>query len=780
MIKNYLKIALRHIRHHTGYTVINLTGLTVGLAGCLLILLYVRHELSYDRFHEHADRIVRVVWNVSDFGKTARVPVATLRRFKEDFPEVEAATHVYRRAIVVRRDGELVEEPEALYADSSFFTVFSFSLVAGNPNTALREPNTVVLTRSAARRHFGEADPLGHDLVLNDGATLRVTGLMEDVPSNSHLQFDALLSLTTLPGLDEATLGFQGGQYLLLTAPEAAAAVVAKLDERTAQEPGAVFAYFGWSITGMSFDLQSLTDIHLRSDFLRADDTHSDIRYLYLFSLIAAFMLLLACINYMNLATAQATQRAREVGVRKTLGAYRSQLAGQFLGESLVLSIVALLLAMGLVEALLPLFNAVAGKALRPAYDPATLALFGSMALVAGLLAGSYPALFLSRFRPVQVLRGTGPKGSGAALRKVLVTFQFAVTIVLLVATLVVEEQLHYMQQKRLGYEPELVLQLPLKGGLQAQAQTFKAEARRLPGVVQGALAAGLPGFGGITTTWEKEGETYFVKILLADPDYLTTMGMQLVAGRNFDAARPADTAAVVMTEAAARLFGMEERLGEPEVLKFWGAQTPIGIVHDFHTAPLREPMVPTLISQKQGQYDVLVLRLEANRVTETLAALATLWKKFAPEEPFRYTFFDEMLARQYDAEQRLARLFSAFTTLAIFIAGLGLFGLAAFTAEQRTKEIGVRKTMGASVTSIVVLLSKDFLKLVSLAFVVAAPLAYFAMHRWLDAFAYQVDLSWWIFGITGLAALAIVLLTVGYQAIRAALADPVKALRYE
>lgn len=780
MLKNYFIIALRTIRRHRGYAFINVVGLAVGLAACLLILLFVRHELSYDRLHEKADRIVRVIMEVGDFGKTSRVPVAALRRFKEDFPEIEAATHVYRRSIVVRRDGGLVEEPEILYADSAFFDVFSFPLVAGDPNAVLRDPGAVVLTRSAARRHFDEADPLGRELVLNDGSTLRVTGLMEDVPSNSHLQFEALLSLTTLPGLDEARLGFQGGQYLLLTTPEAATAIDAKLDELTAQDSEAVFAYFGWWMTNLAFDLQPLTDIHLRSTFLYAADGQSDIRYLYLFSLIAAFILLLACINYMNLATARAAQRAREVGVRKTLGAHRRQLAGQFLGESLVLSGAALLLAMAMVEALLPLFNAVAGKTLRPSYDPATLALFGGVALVAGLLAGSYPAFLLSRFQPVRALRGAGPKSGGAAVRKVLVTFQFAVTVVLLVATLVVEGQRRYMQEKRLGYETEQVLHLPLKGGLQVQAEPFKAEARRLPGVAHAALAGGLPGFGEITTTREQDDKTYFVKVLRADPDYLATMGMRLVAGRYFDAARPADTAAVVMTEEAARFFEMEERLDEPEALEFWGAQTPIGIVRDFHTASLHKPMEPTLIVQEPGRYDVLVLRLEAGRVAETVAALSGLWRQFAPEEPFRYTFFDEMLARLYRAEQQLGRLFGAFTILALFIACLGLFGLAAFTAEQRTKEIGIRKVLGASVTHLAALLSKDFLKLIGIAFVVAAPVAYLAMAKWLEAFAYRIDLSWLIFLAAGSLALAISLLTVSYQAIKAALADPVKSLRYE
>ncbi len=784
MLKSYFKIAIRTIRRHKAYAFINVTGLAVGMACCLLILLFVREELSYDRFHEKADRIYRVTWDIGKFGKTAAVPASMISRFRENFPEVEAATHLTQQRTVIRHNEEWMEEERFYYTDDALFDVFTFPLIAGNPETALREPNTIVLTASTAQRYFGDQNPMGQTIRLHDGTDLRVTGVAKDVPSNAHFTFDALISLITLTGAEglsvhDQKLGFQGWQYLLLTTPEAAATVDAKLDEIMSRDSDAVVAYFGWYFDKSTFDLQRLTDIHLYSNLSGEAEPNSDIQYLYIFSLIALFILLLACINYMNLTTARSVNRGKEVGVRKVIGAQRGQLARQFLSESLVLSLGALVLAVVLLEVLLPVFNQLLGKTYTLSYAPETLGLFVAVALLTGLFAGSYPAFYLARLTPVRMLRGQSSHGGGW-LRKTLVTFQFAISIVLIIATLVMQHQLSYLQNKRLGYDTEQILQIPLRGNLTDQASVYKEELSRLPGVVKVSLASGVPGRGGFVTSYGDD-DPQRVRLLFGDADYLETMGMTLVDGRNFDPERSADTTGFLINELGARHMGLTDKLGQTGAEGFWKqADIPLGIVSDFHTSSLHEPIIPTVIVMDDGQYRSAVLRLEAQRVAETLAALEAMWPRFVPDEPFEYLFLDALLADQYRAEQRLGRLFIAFSLLAILIACLGLFGLVAFTAEQRTKEIGIRKVFGATVASLVTLLSKDFLKLVVVAAVVAAPIAYLAVNRWLQDFAYRVEISWWIFLMAGLTALGIALLTVAYQAIKAALADPVESLRYE
>ena len=784
MFRNYLKIAYRNLARRKGYAFINVFGLAVGLACCLLVLLYVQHERSYDRFHEHADRIYRVTWS-TDFGENATVPASTLPKFKEDFAEVEAATHLHRKRLVVRQGGEWVGEEDFIYADSSVFDVFSFPLKAGDPEVVLREPSTVVLTETTARRYFGDRDPLGQTLTLNDGSALRVSGVLADVPSNSHLQFDALISLITLTGVEglskhDQALGFMGWQYLLLTAPEAAAAVDARLDEIVQQGRETFRAYFGWWVQDSSFDLQALTRIHLYSNLSGEVGANGDARSLYLFSLVALFILLLACINYMNLATARAVQRTREVGMRKVVGARREQLVGQFLSESLLLSLGALLLAVMLAEVALPLLSLLAGRTFTISYDTSTLGLFLGIAVLTGLLSGSYPALVLSRFEPVRMLQGAVIT-RGALLRKALVTFQFAITAILIIAALVVQRQLGYLQTKNLGYNTEQIVQLPLAGALRKQAETFKAEVARLPSVAKASKASGIPGRGTFTSTVEVDEKAHQVRFIVADPDYLETMGMVLREGRGFDSALASDSAGFLVNETGARQLGLMDKIGRPDAQQVWmGVSKPLGVVEDFHTASLREPIIPTVIVMDPTWYRTLVLRLRKGRVAEALAELEAMWQRFEPDEPFRYTFLDEVVAEQYGAERRLRSLFAVFTALALFVACLGLFGLVAFTAEQRTKEIGIRKVLGASIASIVALLSKDFAGLVLVALALAVPVAYLIMQRWLEDFAYRINLGFGVFLLAGGLALLVALLTVSYHAVKAATADPVKSLRYE
>ena len=788
MLRNYLKIALRNLRRQKGYAFINIAGLAVGIACCLLIVLHVYDELSYDRYHEHADRIYRLTIQAGIFGEMPVAPAPTAPALSEHYPEVERFTRMYRRSEVLRQEEEYMSEERFFYADSSVFEVFTYPLLSGNPRTALREPNTVVLTASTARRYFGDEEALGRSILLRDGTPLRVTGIAADLPSNTHLHFDFLASFASLDhNAGEASANpwrYQGFTYLLLTSPEASASLQAKLDTLTSGEWQEVARVVGWGAEGFSFGLQPLTSIHLHSHTDTEVEPTGDIRYLYLFSAVAAFVLLIACINYMNLATARSLQRTREVGVRKVLGAQREQLVRQFLSESFLLTLLALILAIVCVEALLPVYNWLTGKemGLDLWQRPEMLVGLALVVLIVGLGAGAYPALFLSHFRPALVLKGGVATKGGTRVRRALVTFQFAVSVALMAGTLVIQRQLDYIQTKHLGFDTEQILLLPVKGTLEQKKDAFKQELLALPGVQHVSISSGSPNLAwGITH--EHDGIEYPLRGIHVDADYLDAMGMELAAGRDFDPALASDSASFIVNETAARLLGLEDKVGEILETPIYNSNDRlIGIVSDFHIASLREPIGPAFLRLASAPdfMQALVVRLEPNRIPETLQDISGVWRRFAPDFPFDYDFLDEMLREQYEAEKRLAITLGAFALVAILVACLGLFGLAAFTAESRTKEIGIRKVLGASIGSIVALLSKEFARLVILAALVTVPIVYLAMNRWLEDFAYRIEIGPGIFLLAGAAALLIALATVSYQAIKAALSDPVKSLRYE
>jgi len=788
MLRNYLKIALRNLRRQKGYAFINIAGLAVGIACCLLIVLHVYDELSYDRYHEHADRIYRLTIQAGIFGEMPVAPAPTAPALSEHYPEVERFTRMYRRQEVLRQEEEYMSEERFFYADSSVFEVFTYPLLSGNPRTALREPNTVVLTASTARRYFGDEEALGRSILLRDGTPLRVTGIAADLPSNTHLHFDFLASFASLDhNAGEASANpwrYQGFTYLLLTSPEASASLQAKLDTLTSGEWQEVARVVGWGAEGFSFGLQPLTSIHLHSHTDTEVEPTGDIRYLYLFSAVAAFVLLIACINYMNLATARSLQRTREVGVRKVLGAQREQLVRQFLSESFLLTLLALILAIVCVEALLPVYNWLTGKemGLDLWQRPEMLVGLALVVLIVGLGAGAYPALFLSHFRPALVLKGGVATKGGTRVRRALVTFQFAVSVALMAGTLVIQRQLDYIQTKHLGFDTEQILLLPVKGTLEQKKDAFKQELLALPGVQHVSISSGSPNLAwGITH--EHDGIEYPLRGIHVDADYLDAMGMELVAGRDFDPALASDSASFIVNETAARLLGLEDKVGEILETPIYNSNDRlIGIVSDFHIASLREPIGPAFLRLASAPdfMQALVVRLEPNRIPETLQDISGVWRRFAPDFPFDYDFLDEMLREQYEAEKRLAITLGAFALVAILVACLGLFGLAAFTAESRTKEIGIRKVLGASIGSIVALLSKEFARLVILAALVTVPIVYLAMNRWLEDFAYRIEIGPGIFLLAGAFALLTALATVSYQAVKAALADPVKSLRYE
>ena len=807
MLTNYLKIALRNLHKYKGYTFINVAGLAVGLACCLLIVLFVRDELSYDRYHEKADQIYRVTLDAllgeqEINGPIAPAPMA--QALVNDYPEVVQATRLFTYAgeTLVRYEANRFIEERFFFGDSTVFEVFTFPLLRGDSETALLEPNTVVLTESTARKYFGRDDPMGKTIRVDEQFDYEVTGVMADVPLNSHFHFDLLGSLGTLDGSrNPLWVSNNFRTYFILAddhSPEALEAKFPSMVEKYAgpqveQILNITIEQFYASGGRFEFHLQALTDVHLHSHLNYEIEPNGDIAYVYAFSIIAFLILLIACINFMNLATARSANRAKEVGVRKVLGSNRRQLTLQFLMESLLLSVIALVVALGLAAVLLPVFNTLWGKTLQIDYfDGLLLAGVVGLAVLMGLLAGSYPAFFLASFRIVEVLKGQGQPGTkSTGLRSGLVVFQFAISIVLMIGTAMAFRQIDYLQSKRLGFDKEHVIVLERFDALGPQQQAFKEQIQQHPNVVAAAAANTLPGRNFGDTSFFPEGappeEIRNIRLLLTDFDLLETLNLDLADGRAFSRELSTDSTAVILNEAAVKEFGWTETeaVGKRLVSPGFGDGDDvqyipiIGVVKDFHFQSLRDEIRPLgmFIGRNLA---FLAVRIRPDDIPGTLAAFEAQWQTFTPEQPFTYSFLDRDVDALYRADQRTGSLVGTFALLAILIACLGLFGLAAFTAEQRTKEIGVRKVLGASVGGIVVLLSKEFTKLVGIAFVVAAPLAYLGTNWLLQDFAFRVDLAWWIFAAAGLTALIIAWLTVSYQSIKAALVNPVEALRYE
>ena len=812
MLKNNLKIALRTLRRQPGYTFINVTGLAIGILCCVFTTLYVLDELRYDRFHEDADEMYRITLDLSFGDQETRsalsaVPVApTMVR---DLPAVEQATRLWRDTsgrMTVRYQDQAFLEDRVLFADSNVFDVFSFPLLRGNPATALQNPYTIVITERMVRKYFGTDDPMGKTLRIREPSDrdifeYEVTGVVQNPPAHSHIQFDFLAAFTTQRGSrSENWLNVGVYTYLTLRDGADAAAVEPDLSALVARYAGPqIQENLGSSLTTFtaegnrySYHLQPLTRIHLYS---RLDDEltpNGDIRYVYLFGAVALFVLLLACINFINLATARAVGRAREVGVRKALGSGRGQLIQQFLTESTLLSFLALVLALILYEAFLPVLNAIAHKNLGDSLPNPLLAgtILVGFTLMVGLLAGSYPAFALSAFRPARVLKtGSLQHGKRSTLRNGLVVFQFAITIVLIAGTAVITNQMRYIQQKKLGFDAEQVIVLEGAEVMGRQIEAFKEALLKQPGIVNATNSELVPGRPFAADLFRLEGASDDALVSLQYTytgfDFVETLGLDLVAGRSLSREYTTDSLAVLLNKSAVARLGLNDPVGKRLVWPNESTYTIVGVVEDFHTASFRQEIGPVVLlgpdPRNTNRPNLLVsARIETDDISRTLAAAEATWKTFAPTQPFRYAFLDQDFAALYRAEHITGRIFSGFALLAVLIACFGLFGLAAFTATQRTKEIGIRKVLGATVPGIVLLLSREFLKLVGIAFVIAVPVAYFLMRQWLDNFAYRVDIGVGVFLFTGGLALLIALATVSYQAIKAALADPVQSLRYE
>jgi putative ABC transport system permease protein len=807
MIRNYFKIAFRNLKRQKVSTSINVIGLAIGLATCILIMLYVQDELSYDRYNQKADRIVRVGINLRLNGEDINGPTlgpSVAQNLRSEFPEVLQTTRIRNQGGgFVSYGTTSFKEDNLLYADSTFFQVFSIPLLKGNPQLALTEPNTVVLTEETARKYFGNQDPIGKILSFNSAKTpYRITGVVANVPENSHFRFDMLASLASLK--EAESIGWLNSMnfYTYLVLPEKynykqLEAKIPRLAEKYVSVE--VQKFLGISLKqfrkkGDDFGvvLQPLTDIHLYS---KGGDLRpgGDIRYVYVLTAIAVFMLLIACVNFMNLATATAVRRSREVGVRKVLGSVKGQLQQQFLIESILLAMISLLVGLLLVGLVLPSFNQLTGKnlALTLFADPfIALELVAGTVLV-GLLAGSYPAFYLASFKPVFVLKGRIMAArKGFNLRSGLVVFQFFVTISLIIATVTADRQLRYMQSQKVGFDREQILVIQNTYMLRNNEAVFREKIIQSPQVIRGSISGDVPvgstsGNNSAVMPKEDPDKGVVSRLYNVDYEYIPTLGMPIAQGRNFSKSFPTDSSAVILNETAVRALGWQKNpIGKELIGKIddKGRKTfyrVIGVVSDFHFESLRQKIGPLVMFLGRNSGNILV-KTRTDNLPQFLASLKKDWDSFAVAAPFTYSFLDDRFEQVYLSEQKIGRVLTLFSGLTIFIACLGLFGLATHTAEQRTKEIGVRKVLGASVPSIIALLSKDFLKLILIALVIASPIAWWAMNQWLKDFAYKVDIDWWIFALAGLLATGIALLTVSFQSIKAALMNPVKSLRSE
>lgn len=810
MLKNYFTVAFRQLLRRKGFASINILGLSLGMATCLVLLLYVAHELSYDRFHRQADHIYRITAEVSYGGKEmqmVQVPAPLAPVLRQDYPEVKSYVRLEGPSTwTVKKGQQQVQEKRVVRTDPTLFDVFTLPLLEGNPGTALREINSVVLTESMAKKYFGKTAVLGETLLFNNKQPFTVTGVMKDLPENSHFHFDFFIPFDWTSGWlkdsKELWPSYNFYAYLLLAEGSSPALMQQRANEALLRYGGKQMEQLlgksleAYSKTGgyFRFNLQPLTDIHLHSALLAEFEPNGNIEYVYLFIAVALFIVGIAAINFTNLSTAFAMRRAKEVGIRKALGSFRSGLIGQFLSEAILLSLLAYGVAFALVILLLPVFNQLTGKHLSlSGYQSLTLFLLGILPAVGvGLLAGSYPAFYLSNFRPVAVLKGKLTGGNRkTTLRQGLVVLQFALSILLVVGTLVVYRQVDYILSKQLGFTKEQVVVLDAYGS-KTNLQTFKQEALRKSGIKGATVSSYLPVEGSdyaenifFKQATAEQSETVVLQDWKVDGDFVKTLGMQIVQGRDFSGAFPSDSSGLLLNEAAVKVLGWQDPVGktlyylEDVQTKRLKAYRVVGVVKDFHFKSFRQTITPLALRLSQG-WGRVSLRIEAGKTAEALTQLEQLWKQLNPSAPFSYSFLDESFAQMYASEQATRSMLTLFTLLALVIACLGLLGLVAYTTEQRRKEIGIRKVLGASVTGIMAMLSGEYVKLVLLAFVLSAPLAGYIVHRWLSTFAYRIEVPGWLFLLAGVVALALALLTVGVQAIKAAMANPVNSLRNE
>ena len=788
MLKNYLTIAWRHVLRNKTYAGINLFGLSVSLAACLILGLYVAQSLSYDQFHSDADRIVRIAQQNATGENYSRMPPGLTNVINTEFPEVEAATDLRgfaNQERIFTHDDTYTKINGIITADERFFDVFSFELISGDGARALSAPHQLIITASTAEQLFGEENPIGKILHLDGTKPYTIAAIAEDPPHHTHLPFRIILSLSQKEREksqnDVLWTHFQGRIYAKLKPGINRDAFAEKLNDYQKQHRPSVQGRPG------EYFVQSLTDIYLHSKLEEEYSPTSDIRYLYIFGVAGLIILLIACMNYVNLSLAQSTQRGREVGVRKVMGATKKQLLGQFLSESTLLILMAIPPAIGLALLALPFMNELTGQSLsltianHPAVWGGTLALL----LAVSLGAGGYPAFILSAYRPTRVFKGSSTMSSGRGiLRAGLLVFQFATSFILVASALVIYNQLNFLQTKRLGFDTEQIVTFNAPDWKWDRFDAFKASLTNVSSIVN--VAAGPPlGIGWFSGRMTKNfspgsEEWQTLNILTVGYDYFETMGFNLISGRSFSRDFLTDPeAAVIVTSSTLSMMGFEGN-GLGETMDAFGDKTIVGVVEDFHNSSLKETLLPTAITLNPSQTPSLLARLAPGQTDEGLVALEDAWEALVPDRPFTFQFLDEKIQAQYLSEQRLSRVFGLFAGLAVALAALGLFGVAAFTAKQRTKEIGIRKVLGASTFGIVRLLTREFVVLVGIAVILAGPVSYIGANRWLEEFAYRIDLGPGILLTTGVLAMGIALITVSSQAIRAAHANPTDSIRCE
>ncbi|MGB3588320.1 MAG: ABC transporter permease [Tunicatimonas sp.] len=811
MIKKYFTLAFRHAYKQKFNTAINVVGLSVGIATTLFITWYVMDELRYDRFHQDAERVFRVVTNGGEGYQLATTPAPLYEAIKQDIPEVEAIARVFswnHSTMRLPNEGteKVFRETSIYIADSTFLEVLDFNLIAGDER-ALQAPQALVLTKATAERYFGtgaveRGEVLGKEILFGGSRTARVVSGVVDPPSATHLPFDMLVPPTGYGEITDNDNWAWNVMYTYLKVqpdvannPARMAGLASKLEQIAEQyaQPFLDKNDFGpEENVSLTYELQAVNDIHLHSDLLREHQANGSINTVYTLVIIAVLILLLACINFMNLSTAQANRRAKEVGVQKVLGSPRQQLIFQFLLESILTTLVAVLLALGTVEALRIPFNTLTGKELTFdwwQHPTLLLAIAGGVFLV-GLIAGSYPAFYLSAFRSLNVLKGQAASSlRSGQLRNVLIVFQFAVSISLIITTGLVVKQLQFIQTKDIGYERENVLVIKNDKEIQDRWEDFKDALLNQSRVKQVSFATGLPSQPNrVMRDIRSEGASggQGMQWFLIDPDYINTLGMELVAGRGFQESRASDRDGILLNEAAVKILGLTDPVGKT-IIKNEGANDEerlqvLGVIKNFHLESFDQPVKPVAFQVFSPTFlsDYVAVRLTTGDATEGVEQIRDVWTQFEPDNPLVYSFLDQDFDQMFRAEQRLGRVLSVFTALAVLVACLGLLGLIAFVAAQRTKEIGIRKVLGASIQQITYLLSKDFIRLVLFAFVLAAPLSYWLAESWLENFAYRTEIGVGIFVLAGVSALLLAGLTVSLQSVKAALANPIDSLRNE
>jgi putative ABC transport system permease protein len=816
MLRNYLTIALRNLRKHSFFSVINVAGLSMGVSVCLIIVLFIVNEFSYDKHHQNFDRIHRIASEIKFGGQHWNMvwaPAPMARTLPEEFPEIEYAAHFRTRgSYLVKKETENIKENDVIWASKDAFKIFTIPFLEGNPDRALGEPNTMAISKRAADKFFPNESALGKTLILDNEYNFKITGVYENMPVNSHFHWDYMLSMA---GLEEARsevwLSNNFQTYFLLREganikdleAKFVSLVLKYIGPQAAQILGGEFSIDRFEESGnmIKYTTQRLGEIHLYNTLDGDFEAGGDITYIYLFGAVALFILVIACINFMNLSTARSANRAKEVGVRKVMGSLRSHLVRQFLTESTLLSMFSFLLAVAFAYVMIPVFNDLASRSLSlPLSSPVFYLLLVGGALLTGLMAGMYPSFFLSAFRPANVLKGHVALGmKSGAIRSALVVFQFVISIFLIVGTIAVFRQLNYIQHKKLGFNKDQVITVEDAYALGDKRTVYKEEILKNSSIISGTITGFLPvnSWRSDNTWWPEgksptEGNMINLQSWGVDHDYVKAMGMNIIEGRDFSRDFPSDSTAIIMNEAAVKIFGIEDDPIGKRIVSFKGEDisdsspenlqvlTVVGVVENFHFASMKNNISQLMLYLNTRPQGMISFRFAAKDTREVISLLETQWKEMAPGQPFSYTFMDDNFSKMYSSEARLGKIFGIFSGLAIFIACLGLFALTAFTAEQRTKEIGIRKVLGASVTSIVVLLSREFGKLIIIAFVLATPFAWWAVQKWMEDYQYKVEIGWGVYALAGVASFAVAWFTMGFQSVKAARSNPVNSLRSE